>query len=168
MRIFLLLVLFLFSCIPPKGKPFNPPPRLDYENTPKPFKGTLYVADFRLPFKYYPERDRIVFPIIYLGFVGYKNKTLKLGKHTLTFPLELWRILKHRLVRKGFEIFPTSKGYRIEGKIRTVFVRLYTSKGLKPLKAEICNQSGCLEVSYKGSIVEVKTYGISLDFKLED
>ena len=168
MRLFLLLALFLFSCLPQKGREFNPPPFLDYKSLPKPFKGTLYVSNFRLPFKYYPERDKIVFPIIYLGFVKYKNKTLYLGKHSITFPLELWRILKHRLVKKGFLLYSESSGYRIEGKLKGIFVRLYTSKDFEPKRAEICDKSGCIEVKYNGSWVEIETYGVPLNFHLED
>ena len=167
MRIFLLLALFLFSCLPQKGRIFNPPPSLDYDSIPKPFKGSLFISNFRLPFKYYPKEDRIIFPIVYLGFVGYRDRTLRLGKHTLTFPLRLWRILKHRLVKRGFTLYPLGNGYRIEGKIGGVFVRLYTSKDFKPLKAEICDEGGCIEVKYKNKWVEVETYGVRLDFYLE-
>ena len=161
-------VLFLLSCLPPKGKTFNHPPSLSYENIPKPFKGTLYLSNFRLPFKYYPKEDKIVFPLLYLGFVSYKNKTLRLGKHSITFPLELWRILKHRLVKRGFLLYSEGNKYRIEGQIGGVFVRLYTTKAFIPLKARLCDEGGCTSVLYKTPWVKVKALGAELNFKLKE
>ena len=164
----LLLAVFVFSCTPPKGEKVEIPPTLRANNIPKPFVGRILLGTNRgIPFKYYPKRDRVVFPLLYAGFVYYRNRTLGFGKYKLTLPLELWRILKHRLVFPNYTIQKADRGYEITTSNGKANIDLYTDRFFRPLRAEICDQSGCVEVSYKGNLVDVKAYGVDIYFLLQ-
>jgi len=161
----ILLAVLLFSCTPRGETKVQIPPTLRADSVPKPFVGKILLGtDGGIPFKYYPERDRVVFPLLYAGFVYYKNRTLGFGKYKITLPLELWRILKHRLVFPNYTVLKTDSGYEIDSSKGNVRVELYTDRFLRPLKAEICDQSGCFEVSYRGSLVDIKAYGVDIYF----
>ena len=165
LSLLLLLAVLLFSCTSRGGTKVQIPPTLRADNIPKPFVGRiLFGTDGGIPFKYYPKGDRVVFPLLYAGFVYYKNRTLGFGSRKLTLPLELWRILKHRLVFPNYTVLKTDNGYEIETRKGSVRVELYTDRFLRPLKAEICDQSGCFEVYYKGSLVDIKAYGVDIYF----
>jgi hypothetical protein len=159
----LLLSVFIFACTPQR-EITQIPPDLDWNNIPKPFKGELYVSSFRIPFKYYPKEDRIVFPITLAGFVYYSNKTLRLGKYKVPLPVELWRILKHRLVKKDCLQTPDGSGYRFFCKGENFNLTLEVNKEWKPIKGEICDQSGCYGFSYKGKVVKIDFLGNELIF----
>jgi len=160
-----LLTVLLFSCTPRGGTKVQIPPTLRADNIPKPFVGKILLGtDGGIPFKYYPKGDRVVFPLLYAGFIYYKNRTLGFGSRKLTLPLELWRILKHRLVFPNYTVLKTNSGYEIDSSKGNVRVELYTDRFLRPLKAEICDQSGCFDVSYRGSLVDIKAYGVDIYF----
>ncbi len=168
LRFLLLFAVFVFSCTPPKEKKVEIPPTLSADNIPKPFGGRLLLGtNGGIPFKYYPKEDRVVFPLLYAGFVYYRNRTLGFGKYKLTLPLELWRILKHRLVFPNYTIQKTDRGYEIASYKGKANIDLYTDRFFRPLRAEICDQSGCVDVSYKGNLVDIKTYGVDIYFFLQ-
>jgi len=166
LSLFLLTVL-LFSCVPQRGT-VNVPPSLSWNNFPKPFKGKILVSTFEVPFKYYPKKDRVVFPITFMGFVSYRDKTLRLGRYKISLPLELWRILKHRLVKRDCTYTPTADGYLFSCKGNGFSWNLLVGKNWKPIKGEICDQGGCYDFTYKGNSVSLDYYGYAIVFEIQD
>ncbi|NPB05312.1 MAG: hypothetical protein GXO08_02915 [Aquificae bacterium] len=150
-KLLLPLLLLSLSCTPPKrGKTCLPPPKLDWNAVPPPFEGKLLVGSFEVPFKYYPSKDRMVFPLTFVGFVEYRNKTLRLGGEKLTFPTELWRLLSARLLGPDCRKRVADGGYRFTSKpLPHLTVSLLTDGEARPLEAEVCNPYGCAKATYR-------------------
>jgi len=165
--VLLLLSMFLTACTPKKVEKVRIPPTLRADNIPKPFSGKIEVGTFAVPFKYYPQRDKVVFPLLYAGFVYYRNKTLGVGDKKVSLPLELWRILKHRLVFPNYSLQRTERGYLITSRRGDTYIELSTDRFFRPLEAEICDVSKCIEVLYRAQSVKLTVYGVDIYFLLK-
>jgi hypothetical protein len=159
------LVVFIWACTPIK-ETVSYPSYLSWNNIPEPFKGRIVISSFEVPFKYYPNRDRMIFPLTLAGFVSYSDKTLRLGKYKISLPVELWRILKHRLLKKDCHQTFAGKGYLYTCKGNGFELSLSVDKNWEPLKGEICDSSGCYNFSYRGNEVILKYFGEEIDFLL--
>ncbi len=161
---YLLPLAFLFSCIPQRVNVKLPPSVLE-TNVPEPFEGTIEIENTEIPFYYDPKGDYMEFPLTYMGFVSYENRTLCLEDYCKTFGVELWKILKHRLVGKNCPVYRTSEDYLVECDGNPA-VRLFLTPTLKVRKAEICTSEGCETYTYKGRKVETDFYGKKLVFRI--
>ena len=162
----LLFAVSIFSCTP-KVQHCIVPKFLKYGNIPKDFTGTLYVAGFKIPFKYKVKQNRMLFPLTYVGFVSYKGTTLKLAKYKIDFFLPLWRVLKHRLVTSMCKKTVYRCFTYIESETeRGVKIYLTLDSRNRPLKGKICSMGTCYDVLYKGNEVLIKMEPINLKFVL--
>jgi hypothetical protein len=154
-------LLFILSCIPKRENVKLSSTYLE-TNIPKPFEGELSIETLSVPFYYEPKGDYIEFPLTYAGFVSYENRTLCLTDYCKTLPVELWKILKHRLLKPDYEVYREGNGYVAISHNPTVY--LYLDNQLKPIKARICTAQGCETYIYKGNKVITTFYGKTLTF----
>ncbi len=165
--LFFFLSLFIFACAQPKQK-IKIPENLLWNNFPRPFKGTILIDNTQIPFKYYPSKDRLVFPLTLMGFVRYHNKTLCLLNYCKQYPIELWRIIKHRLVLPNYKVSSTERGYAIYSSEGNLSVFLRTDRNFHPYEAQICQPSqGCLNIKYLQRVVVVPFYTKRLEISLK-
>jgi len=163
--IVLILAVFFSACKPQKVVEV-PPSLMVTETLEKPIRGKIFIGDLKVPFKCHPKGERFVFPLTLVGFVGYSEPTLRLGKYRLSFPLGLCKILARKLVFPNYSVEKTTDGYLIKSSNGAIFSEVYTDHLWRVKKAQICDPSGCYEIRYSPNWVEIKGLGWSLNFEV--
>jgi len=131
---------------------------------PKPFKGRLKISFLSVPFKYDTKRDKFKVPLIYSGFIKYKNRTLCLKDYCKSYPLELWRMLTGRVVFPNHRVEKSGEDYVVRSENGSVVTFLVLDKNLKPKEVEVCSDFGCEKFKYIPFGVETNFYGKKLLF----
>ena len=161
----MVLALSLFSC-QPREEVKVPSRLLVNQVSDKPLRGKIIAGPFGIPFKCYPQKERLVFPLAFAGFVNYSGHTLRLGKYKFSFPLGLCKILERRLVFPNYRVEKTPGGYLIKSSRGELFSEVYTDRLWRVKRAQICDPSGCYEVRYTPQGVEIEGMGWKLFFEI--
>jgi uncharacterized membrane protein YbhN (UPF0104 family) len=157
----------LYSC----GKRISVkvPSSFFYKGAEKPFKGKIFIRNFQIPFYYKPKEDKIEFPLSFMFFVRYYNKTFCLKDYCESYPLPLWRILKHRFIIGKYQAFSEGENIEIKtqcGEKEQIFCRIYINKEGKPYSASICKDT-CINVYYEDSKVKIPFYTDYMIWQIE-
>ena len=163
--IFLTFVVFLFACQPQKVVKV-PSQLMVTETSEKPIRGRIFIGDLKVPFRCHPKGDKFIFPLTFVGFIGYSGHTLRVGKYEFSFPLGLCKILNRRLVFPNYNVEKTPEGYLIKSSKGEVFSEVYTDLLWRVKEAQICDPSGCYEIKYSRNWVEIEGWGWSLTFEV--